>query len=114
MNSLNMYDFGARWFDYADKYDFDMKSQKNPLNWGRNSETIIGEDVKGEESSLLLFKYVTPNKLFQDTKKIKDTKTIVDPNGKEKNSFVEYQTTFYETFIIHHNCSLWNSYYFFL
>ena len=49
-----------------------------------------GEDVKGEESSLLLFKYVTPNKLFQDTKKIKDTKTIVDPNGKEKNSFVEY------------------------
>ena len=90
MNSLNMYDFGARWFDYADKYDFDMKSWKNPLNWGRNSETIIGEDVKGEESSLLLFKYVTPNKLFQDTKKIKDTKTIVDPNGKEKNSFVEY------------------------
>jgi biopolymer transport protein ExbD len=36
------------------------------------------------------FNVSLPNKLFQDTKKIKDTKTIVDPNGKEKNSFVEY------------------------
>ncbi|MEE3417577.1 MAG: hypothetical protein VZR53_19825 [Prevotella sp.] len=48
LNSLNIYDFSARWYDYADKYDFDMKSWKNPLNWGRNSETIIGEHVAGE------------------------------------------------------------------
>lgn len=33
---------------YADKYDFDMKSWKNPLNWSRNGETIIGELVAGK------------------------------------------------------------------
>lgn len=33
---------------YADKYDFDMKSWKNPLNWSRNGETIIGEHVAGK------------------------------------------------------------------
>ena len=76
----------------------EMRSNKGYQGRSRNCSTFAregvkkatGEDVKGEESSLLLFKYVTPNKLFQDTKKIKDTKTIVDPNGKEKNSFVEY------------------------
>jgi hypothetical protein len=32
---------------YADKYDFDMKSWWNPLNWGRNIETAIGQKVAG-------------------------------------------------------------------
>ena len=33
---------------YADKYDFDMKSWKNPINWSRNGETIIGKHVAGK------------------------------------------------------------------
>ena len=33
---------------YADTYNFDMKSWGNPLNWGRNVETIIGKKVAGE------------------------------------------------------------------
>ena len=30
---------------YADIYDFEMHSWKNPINWGRNIETIIGSKV---------------------------------------------------------------------
>lgn len=33
---------------YADIYDFDMKSWKNPSSWIRNGETIIGEHVAGK------------------------------------------------------------------
>lgn len=33
---------------FADRYDFDMKSWKNPLNWARNFETILGKYVAGE------------------------------------------------------------------
>ena len=33
---------------YADRYDFDMKPWGNPVNWGRNVETIIGKNVAGE------------------------------------------------------------------
>ena len=36
---------------YSDKYDFDMHSYWNPLNWGRNIETIIGKKVAGEGKS---------------------------------------------------------------
>ena len=35
---------------YADTYDFDMKSWKDPSNWFRNVETIIGKIVAGEGS----------------------------------------------------------------
>jgi hypothetical protein len=33
---------------YSDKYDFDMKPWYNPLNWGRNIETLIGRSVAGK------------------------------------------------------------------
>lgn len=32
---------------YADKYDFDMKSWKNPSNWIRNGQTLIGRKYAG-------------------------------------------------------------------
>lgn len=35
---------------YADIYNFDMKSWKNPMNWGRNLETIVGKWVAGTGS----------------------------------------------------------------
>ena len=76
----------------------EMRSNKGYQGRSRNCSTFAregvkqatGEDVKGEESSFLFFKYVTPNRLFQETSTLKDTKTIVDPDGKEKNSFVNY------------------------
>ena len=33
---------------YSDKYEFEMHSWNNPLNWGRNIETIIGNKVAGK------------------------------------------------------------------
>lgn len=33
---------------FADTYNFDMKPWRNPINWGRNVETIIGHKVAGE------------------------------------------------------------------
>mgnify|MGYP002692551716 CR=1 FL=1 len=33
---------------FSDKYDFEMHNIWNPLNWGRNAETIIGNKVAGE------------------------------------------------------------------
>ena len=33
---------------FADTYNFEMHSWKNPLNWGRNIETIIGSKVAGK------------------------------------------------------------------
>ncbi|MFV0501805.1 MAG: hypothetical protein ACK5MH_09475 [Bacteroidales bacterium] len=33
---------------YSDPYDFDMKSWLNPVNWGRNIETKIGQRVAGQ------------------------------------------------------------------
>ncbi|TCO96384.1 RHS repeat-associated protein [Bacteroides heparinolyticus] len=33
---------------FADKYNFEMHSWKNPLNWGRNAETVIGGIVAGK------------------------------------------------------------------
>lgn len=32
---------------YSDTYNFEMHSWKNPLNWGRNIETIVGSKVAG-------------------------------------------------------------------
>ena len=32
----------------ADKYDFEMHNGRNPLNWGRNIETVIGNRVAGK------------------------------------------------------------------
>lgn len=32
---------------FADEYDFDMKNALNPLNWGRNAQTLIGKAVAG-------------------------------------------------------------------
>ena len=46
--------------------------------------------ISGEERSLLIFNYVTPNKLFKDTKKLENTKVLKDPEGKEENSFVPF------------------------
>lgn len=33
---------------FADRYDFEMHNPWNPLNWGRNAETVIGRKVAGE------------------------------------------------------------------
>ena len=33
---------------FADRYDFEMHNPKNPSNWGRNAETVIGSKVAGE------------------------------------------------------------------
>lgn len=33
---------------FSDKYDFEMHNSKNPINWGRNIETIIGGKVAGK------------------------------------------------------------------
>lgn len=33
---------------FSDYYDFEMHSWINPLNWGRNLETIIGGNVAGQ------------------------------------------------------------------
>jgi len=33
---------------FADRYDFEMHNPKNPSNWGRNAETVIGKKVAGE------------------------------------------------------------------
>ena len=33
---------------FSDKYDFEMHNSKNPVNWGRNIETIIGGKVAGK------------------------------------------------------------------
>ena len=32
----------------ADKYNFEMHSWINPINWGRNIETLIGRKVAGK------------------------------------------------------------------
>lgn len=32
---------------YSDKYSFDIKSWSNPLQWGRNVETLIGAAYAG-------------------------------------------------------------------
>ena len=50
----------------------------------------IGKDVNGEERSLLIFNYVTPNKLFQDTRIMENTNVLKDPGGKENNTFVPF------------------------
>ncbi len=33
---------------FSDKYDFEMHNGRNPLNWGRNIETVIGNRVAGK------------------------------------------------------------------
>ena len=49
---------------YADMYDFDIKPWSNPLNWGRNLETIIGKQKAGEgisfEINIYGLKQLTP------------------------------------------------------
>ena len=32
---------------FSDEYNFEMHNPKNPLNWGRNAETVIGKQVAG-------------------------------------------------------------------
>ena len=32
---------------FSDRYDFDMKTWWNPMNWGRNIETLIGKKIAG-------------------------------------------------------------------
>ncbi|MBT0813066.1 hypothetical protein KIH41_17390 [Litoribacter ruber] len=33
---------------FSDRYDFEMHPVWNPINWGRNAETVIGKKVAGE------------------------------------------------------------------
>lgn len=33
---------------FADRYDFEMHNPLNPLNWGRNAQTVIGSRIAGE------------------------------------------------------------------
>ncbi len=42
---------------FADIYDFDMKNWLNPLNWGRNIETIIGKNVAGNGKAYEIYLY---------------------------------------------------------
>ena len=42
----NVWDACPRYF--ASYNNFEMHSWKNPLNWGRNIETIIGSKVAGK------------------------------------------------------------------
>ena len=44
---------------YSDIYDFDMKTWWNPLNWGRNIETLIGKTVAGKGTSFEINIYGT-------------------------------------------------------
>lgn len=44
---------------YADEYDFRMQPWWNPLNWGRNIETLIGRQVAGQGKSYLIYFYGT-------------------------------------------------------
>ena len=44
---------------YSDPYDFDMKPWINPMNWGRNIETIIGHKVAGEGTPFNIYFYGT-------------------------------------------------------
>ena len=50
---------------YADTYDFDYKSNKNPANWIRNIETFIGKihhagEGKGYQINIYGSKKITP------------------------------------------------------
>ena len=42
---------------YSDIYDFDMKTWRNPVNWGRNIETFIGKTVAGEGNGYEIILY---------------------------------------------------------
>ncbi|MBP5514179.1 MAG: RHS repeat-associated core domain-containing protein [Bacteroidaceae bacterium] len=42
---------------YSDIYDFDMKSWKNPLNWMRNIETLIGKFYAGKGTPYEIIPY---------------------------------------------------------
>jgi RHS repeat-associated protein len=76
----------------------EIQSHKGYRGRSRNCSTFAregvkkatGKDVNGEERSLLIFNYVTPNKLFQDTKKMQNTNVLKDPGGKENNTFVPF------------------------
>ena len=76
----------------------EMQSNKGYKGRSRNCSTFVregikkatGEEISGEECSLFIFNYVTPNKLFQDTKKLKDTKVLKNPDGKEQTPFVSF------------------------
>ncbi|WP_372472535.1 hypothetical protein AB4865_06860 [Capnocytophaga sp. ARDL2] len=46
---------------YADEYNFEMHNTKNPLNWARNVETIIGRKVAGEGKSFEINIYGNKN-----------------------------------------------------
>lgn len=46
---------------YADRYDFEMHNGWNPLNWPRNSQTVIGRLYAGEGQNLILIFMVVNN-----------------------------------------------------
>ena len=48
---------GVRAFE--DEYDFDMKNWFNPINWGRNLETVIGAKYAGDGTSYSIRFYGT-------------------------------------------------------
>jgi len=55
---------------FSDRYDFDMHNAKNPLNWGRNIETIIGKKIagKGAPFDINIYGSTTLKPLFPWTK----------------------------------------------
>lgn len=52
-------------------------------------ESASGKEIEGEES-FLGNTYVTPNQLFEDTKKLPNTKVLVDPGNKTDYEFSTY------------------------
>ena len=97
MHGLDWYDSSARYYDHVlgRFHQIDPLAEKY-YSWSPyaycmgNPIKATGKDVNGEERSLLIFNYVTPNKLFQDTRKMENTNVLKDPGGKENNSFVPF------------------------
>lgn len=42
---------------YADKYNFEMHPWRNPLNWSRNVETMIGARIAGQGTPYTIYLY---------------------------------------------------------
>lgn len=72
----------------------EIKLNKGYKGMSRNCSTFAREgvravsdkEIKGEES-FLGKSYVTPNKLFEDTKMLPNTDVLVDPGQKTKYEF---------------------------
>ena len=77
--------------------DKEIKSNKGYMGRSRNCSTFAREciriatrkNVSGEETNFIFIKYVTPNALFNETKRIDNTKVIVDPYEKTDYKFVK-------------------------